>query len=104
MAYKGILELTGVWPSAVAGATQAGFRGVSDLSGAILTGGGDGVTQAGWIGVSQLNGVWLSGGYEAEILETPGYYGVDGIAGKRKKEDDEIIALIMAMYESGTFH
>jgi len=32
---------------------------------------------------------------------TPGYYGVDGIIAKRKKEDDELIAIIMAMYESG---
>ena len=80
MAYKGILELTGVWPSAVAAVTQAGF-----------------------VGVHQLTGVWISGGYEAaaEIdLHTPGYYGVDGIIARRDKEEEEIIALLMAMYET----
>ena len=37
-------------------------------------------------------------------LHTPGYYGVDGIISKRDKEEDEIIALIMAMYETGTLN
>ena len=37
-------------------------------------------------------------------LHTPGYYGVNGIISKRDKEEDEIIALIMAMYETGTLN
>jgi len=36
-------------------------------------------------------------------LHTPGYYGT-GIIQRRDKEEDEIIALIMAMYETGTLH
>ena len=44
-------------------------------------------------------------GVVAEVeTHTPGYYGVDGIISKRDKEEDEIIALIMAMYETGTLN
>lgn len=79
---------------------QAGF--ISPLP-TIPLGGTDTVTG----GVKSMLAFWAGGATSGiEIIidtETPGYYGT-GLIGKRKKQDDEIIALIMAMYESGTFH
>lgn len=42
---------------------------------------------------------------ETEIIEelTAGYYGT-GLKRKRNKEEDEMIAIIMAMYETNTLH
>ena len=62
---------------------------------------GDLFTRIGVGGVGIHYDITAKAETEIEIdLHTPGYYGVDGIIQKRNKEEDEIIALIMAMYET----
>lgn len=101
MAFRGVLQLSGVWLNSQA-APDGGFIGVNELSGvwpSIAAG------VSGFIGVHQLSGVWITG-YAEEIeadTHTPGYYGVDGLQLKRKKEEDEALLVIMAMYETGIF-
>lgn len=57
-------------------------------------------TRIGVGGVGILYSVTAKAETAIEIdLHTPGYYGVDGFK-RRDKEEDEIIALIMAMYET----
>lgn len=58
MAFRGILQLSGVWLNA--NTTQAGYRSLNDLSGAIITS-VPVIGNAGYRSALELSGLWITG-------------------------------------------
>lgn len=89
------------------GGTGQTFGTITDKSesAAVTPRPGDLFTRIGVGGVGILYSVTDKAETAIEVdLHTPGYYGVDGIIARRDKEEEEVIALIMAIYETGTLH
>lgn len=90
--FRGLLELTGVWPAAPPAPPV--------------------IIQAGFIGFHQLSGVWITGApaYVLPPVPSPTYGGgghyiydeiIDPLREQILREDEEIIIAVIALIQSG---